>query len=398
MRHFTVVLIGTFAAIFSCEQASAQDQNRFDVGLTGRVLYDSNVARSDKATAAIRGIELEDEIFSPNISLDVLRRIAGQSVFLRGSVGYDLYQRNDVLNRERFDLHTGFTSQFGPCSATPAANYVRFQSDLSDLTFVTTKNTETTKSVGLDATCARPTGFVPTLSLLQVWDGNSAALQLSSNYNMFSGTAGLGYNFPALGEISLYGQYQKTRFPRRAVLIGSELIEDGYEVTSGGLRYKRKFGATLDASVSSGYTSLDPAIPTSKGFEGLSYQADILYHPTSALQAHFVFERAPKPSNRLDVTFSKEESYLLAVDYTFSTRWTVELGGSRIRQQFQGIALKPALDLQHEAADAVFGFVRFALTNRLSLTLDSRWTDRDANLLQYSYGDLQVGLSATTTF
>jgi hypothetical protein len=154
----------------------------------------------------------------------------------------------------------------------------------------------------------------------------------------------------------------------------------------------------VDASLSSAYTSLDSALATAQGFEGISYQADVTYHPTNALQARFSFERAPKPSNHLDVTFTKEESYLVAVDYAFGTRWTAELGASQIKQKFQGPALRPALDLSNETANALFGSVRFALTNRMALTLDSHWTDRDANLHQYSYRSLQVGLSVAATF
>ncbi len=70
-------------------------------------IYDSNVAHSDLVLAQARGLTPADELFRPSAFLNFGRRLGRQTLFLQGSVGYDFYCRNHVLDRERFDLHPG---------------------------------------------------------------------------------------------------------------------------------------------------------------------------------------------------------------------------------------------------------------------------------------------------
>src|SRR5690242_13118414 len=93
------------------DMAAAQNPNRTDVRVDSSLRYDSNVARSDDATAALRGIQPEDEIFTPGVSVDVARVLGGQSVFLQGALSYNFYAHNSKLNRERLVLDTGVNSQ-----------------------------------------------------------------------------------------------------------------------------------------------------------------------------------------------------------------------------------------------------------------------------------------------
>ena len=79
----------------------------FEINVVVVGIYDSNVAHSDLGLAQARGLTLADELFRPSAFRNLGRRFGRQILFLQGSVGYDFYRRNRVLDRERVDLHPG---------------------------------------------------------------------------------------------------------------------------------------------------------------------------------------------------------------------------------------------------------------------------------------------------
>jgi len=379
-------------------QETAQNTDHVQATLTGRVLYDSNVARSDRATAASRGISPDDVIFSPTLALDASRTVAGFGVFLRGLAGYDFYRRNDHLNRENIDLSSGATTRFFiPCQQTVSGNYARRQSDLLDLTTAVTENVETIKSVALDLGCNRPVGFSPSLTASETWTGNSSAALRTSDAQTFSTTLDIGYNQPVIGKVSAFGRFTRTDFLHRVALVGTDLRTDGLRSYTAGLRYSRPIGATLDVSISPSYTSLDPVLPNISGFQGFSYEAQLGYRPITALRMQLSFERTPRPLNRPDVTYALQQTTMLVADYSLGTRWSFQLGGSHTSNDFHGTFVNP-LDIRNEKLNEVFGVVRYALTNDLSVSLDSRRQDRDANISQFNYVSYQVSLSVRAAF
>src|SRR5687767_5378881 len=130
MRHCRILGWSAIGLAVLATPAAAQQARQFEVRASMGVTYDDNVARSNAVTAALRGIEQEDFIYNPSVAVDIVQPFGRQAAFLRGSVGYDFYDKNDQLNRERIDLSGGVSSPLGPCRPTLGGSYKRQQSEL----------------------------------------------------------------------------------------------------------------------------------------------------------------------------------------------------------------------------------------------------------------------------
>ena len=152
-------------------------QQMVEFGVTGDVVYDSNVARSDRELAAMRGLTLSDEIFTPSAFINLALPFGRSSLFLGGSAGYDFYVNNHVLDQERISILGGGIGQFGPCHETLSGSFARSQSDLNNIDTLAVTNTENHESVALAATCGRATGLAPTAQVSENWEQNSAPVR-----------------------------------------------------------------------------------------------------------------------------------------------------------------------------------------------------------------------------
>ncbi len=393
--------VALLAALAGCAwgaSASAAAGGRFKLQLNGEVTYDSNVARSDEALAALRGIKPSDVIFTPTLEMDILQPVSRESVFLNGLVGYDFYDKNHVLNNARLDLHGGVNGQLSRCKGTFTAGYARHQSDLQYLTLAATKNVEEVKSVTLDGDCGRRIGLAPTFSVSQVWSDESARVLATSSFRALTATVGMAYRRPSFGELSAYVRYNDTTYPDRNLLTVPGLVEDGFKSYSGGARYERKLGAKIELAGHLGYTSLKPNVAGLIGFDGATYGADISVRPSSRIKTTFKFDRSVNPSDRPDTTYSLDEIYSLEGLYSASQRLQFTLGGSQATSHLRGSALISGLDLADERVRAVYGSVRLQMGRRLFFTLDARREVRNANIVSYNYGDTRVGLSVSAAF
>src|ERR1700755_3164540 len=104
--------------------------------------YFSNIAASSAAFAAARGLTRADVLYAPALNVNLVQPMGGLSLFLAWQAGYDIHQKNSILDRERLNLQAGADAQLEGCTATPSGSYSRFQSDLADLSVVATKNTQ----------------------------------------------------------------------------------------------------------------------------------------------------------------------------------------------------------------------------------------------------------------
>src|ERR1700677_1812629 len=86
--------------------------------LNASVIYDSNVARSNAATAALRGIVPEDVAYWPNATVNLVKDFGIESFYLRGVFGYEFYQRNAILNREMINSEAGAEFRMLGCNTT----------------------------------------------------------------------------------------------------------------------------------------------------------------------------------------------------------------------------------------------------------------------------------------
>lgn len=397
MHNRDVLGCSAAAAILVASPALAQEAQKFELEFNGSAVYDSNVSRSSELVAQRRGIEREDVILSPTLSVDILRSIGRQSLFLNGLVGYNFYQENDQLNRERIALRGGGITSLGPCATTIAGGLNRRQSDLETLDLGVTENVETTTSVSVDGACGRQVGLAPTFSASQEWTENSASQRASADHTSTTAMVGLSYRRPTFGDLTLFGTFGSTEYDR-LVPVGAVLEEDGYEVWGGGLRFTRRIGARIQASVTAGYTAVEPASPLADDFQGFTYGADVTFRPSRRLDAQASFVRAVKPSNREQATFAIEEDYSLQLNYALGTRLKFGLGASYAENTYEGSAAVAGSFLTEEQIRSVSASLRFNLSRRVAVTLDASQHERDANVSGFDYTANRVGLSIAATY
>ena len=238
MNKVVLATCSALGALAACGSALAADDNRVDIDAVVTEAYNSNVAASDAAAAAERGITPSDWIFDPSITVDLLLPISRQAVFLKGSVGYDFYADNHVLDNGDIDLQGGLKGQISTCRGTLTDDFKYAQTELQYLPIAITKNTESDKSIGLDGTWRAQVGFVPTLSVSEDWTNNSSAELLTSDYQDLNLKTGLAYRRPTFGELSAYFSYNQADFPNRDLLVGPATTQDGYKVYGVGVRYR----------------------------------------------------------------------------------------------------------------------------------------------------------------
>jgi hypothetical protein len=391
------ILAGAGSLAFS-GPALAEGAKRLEATAGVQVVDESNVARSSADLAALRGIRPHDVIVTPTVTLDLLMPLSRQSLFLKGSLGYDFYQHNHVLNSERLDLEGGLNAQIARCKGRIVGDYARHQSDLQDLTLVVTRNIETVKAVGVEGSCGRPVGLAPTFSAKEQWSDNSASQLITSDYRTFTALGGLGYRRPSFGELSIYGTYQRTLYPNRGVPLGPASSEDGYKVYGGGARFDHRLGARIETTLKVAYKSLRPNVATLPGFNGVTWGADVTFAASPLARLHLGLEREVDPSNRPDTTYAVDTSYLAEGTYRLGRRMTLSAGASQRSSDYQGAALARGIDLTNDRLRSVFGAIGVNLGRRLSVKFDVRRDVRRANIEAFSYADTRLGVLAGVAF
>src|SRR5215469_3478779 len=185
---FAVILVGA-GFICACDRAFAADANRINIQAVVTGTYDSNVARSDAATAQERGVVPGDFITEPAISVDIRLPVSRQVIYLNGSAGYDFYAHNSFLNAGNVGFHGGVQALIRRCKATVDAGVVYQQSYLQLPSLAATRHQENTETISLDGSCGGDVGLAPSLTVSQQWTNNSAAELQTSNFNDLSLTA-----------------------------------------------------------------------------------------------------------------------------------------------------------------------------------------------------------------
>lgn len=361
------------------------------------IRYDSNVAASNSVFATSRGLKREDEIFSPAVAVNYTKQLGSLSFFSQGTVGYDFYATNNILNRERIGILAGVSTELSGCQLTPRTSYMRRQSDLQDLNVGVTKNTQEDISVGLDVVCSGFGRLVPSASVQQTWAKNSSNSLFSSDYQSFSANAGLGYQAGSFGTVSLVGQYADTQYDNRFIPLLASLHRDGYKVYSGGLHYEKPVGATLEVGASIYQTSLSYD-GLGLNFSGITYDATVTYHPDSRFDATAHFGRQTSPSNFLNAAYSIDQILQADAHYRLTSRLMAGVGVSNKLQSFRGSNLISATDLTKQSVTSFYGTLGFNVTSRMNLAFVARNTQRHADLAAYSYTDNQIGLTLSQAF
>jgi hypothetical protein len=367
--------------------------------LGASVLYDTNVSRSSTALASVRGLSRADTLYSVFANLNFNKNIGSASAYLTGTIGYDFYQTNTILNREHIDTQAGVRFKFGSCEALLGGTYSRQQSDLQNITQVlTTKNTIEAPVASIDFRCPRDHGFSPYVTATQAWAFNSAPSLRSSNSRSFAVEAGVSYRQGSLGEIDLFGNYDSTDFPERLFLIGGMVQSDGYTNDGGGIRFSHTFGGRLQASVSVSYTALNPHLPFEPKFDGFNYAGDVSYTVSSRLQVELSASRAVNPSIQTNTTYSVDTSFSGQATYKLNERVTLGVNGSHATQDFSGAVVIPGVNIQSQTINSINGYLSYSFSRNLALNLTAGDESRRANVAAFNYDSGRVGLSITAAF
>lgn len=367
-----------------------------DVEVGVDVAYDSNVARSDRALAARRGLTLADEITTPSFDFTLARPLGRTMLFVRGDGTYDFHAINTRRDHENLDFSGGAGGHFGPCQESIVGDYGRTQSDLTDLAANVVNNTRQNEDVKFSATCGHAIGLAPEIGVTQSWANNSdASLRLIDSQSL-TVDAALAYRRPVLGAISIFGQFVSESYPNRPP---RGPLATGYEIYTAGLRYERHLGTRIDTTLSVSYTVLDPSAGVGTKFSGLTYAFDLSYNLSSRMKAHGSVTRATVPSNRVSANYKVDDTYDADLSYTLSSRLTLKLLGEIASSNYRGGGnLAQGFDLTQETLYTATASATYTLSKRLSLILSAGDNERRANSLGLSYSSTKVTLGATAKF
>ncbi|MET0270501.1 MAG: outer membrane beta-barrel protein [Sphingomonas sp.] len=379
-------------------------QRGITLGATAGVTYETNVARASRSAAVARGLTREDVRFTPGITAEGTVPFGRQSFTLSGFVGYDFYARNKQLNRERISLDSTLGLRFGRCDGSVQARYARRLSDLGDLGVVAVpasdrralRNTEDIKTIGATVGCSGAVGLRPTATVEQQWADNSADFLKRSDFDSTTVSAGIGYVRPSFGTVTLFGRYQKTRFPNRVVVAGAGA--DGFNTKSAGISYERSLGSRLRGSAEVAYTQVNPDRPGLETDDGITWRVGLTAQPSTRMQVTANTSRAIEPTNRTDANYVINRTFDLGASYALSERVTLSAGAAQQRRRFVGALPVLGLALVKDQLWTYSTGVSFRQSDRLQFGLNAAYVDRNANGNIFDYSTARIGASVSLTF
>jgi len=291
----------------------------------------------------------------------------------------------------------GANLRIGLCQGVLAGGYARAQSDLQDLTLITTRNIETVESGALNMTCGRSAGLAPMFGVSTATSSNSSAFLVLSDYQNTTETLGLSYRRPSFGVVTIFGSHTDAEYRHRLFLVGGVPTKDGYEADSGGIRYERRLGARIGGEVEVGYTKVKPDIAVSPDFKGLTYKGLIDFRVSSLLQTSAGFEHGVTPTIRLGANYALNQNIFLNATYQMGSRFHLNGGVSQGTNRYKGVTLGPA-DLTKEDINSIYGGVRWDIGRRVALSTTFKHDHRNTNIPGFDYGDTQVTVAAIGKF
>ncbi|WP_156406064.1 outer membrane beta-barrel protein [Phenylobacterium sp. Root700] len=375
--------------------AMAQEVRKLDFGLQGGIEHNSNVARTSKGQAALRGLSPADTIYTPSATVDAVLPVGRQALFLNGAVGYSFYDKNDKLDRERLNVAGGVRGRVGMCAVTLTGGYTRGVSEFDDPTLVeNVENIRETDRVAGDVRCARQTGLGVVASISKDWARNDLAFAQQSDSERRSMMLGVTYSRPTLGVLTIYGNRDKTEYPHR-------IIEDGYDLDAIGVTYERQLGARIQGSVTVAYTQVTPhlVVPGSSGkSEITAYSAHLSYRASNRLRFSGAFDRSVMPSTSVGRSYDLTDIYRLSADYDLGSRIKVNAGAAKVKRNAEGALGLPINQLTDSETESVFGSVRYQQSKRLAFTVSAGREERTTNAPQFNYTNERIGVSADVAF
>lgn len=376
------------------EMPDVEAKRQTDVGLRLAVFRDSNVARSNATLAAARGLVPEDYTLRPQATFMIVRPIGRQAVFLKGAAGYDFYQENSQLNRQRIDVSGGGVGSVGMCKLALTGVYGAGQSQLDDLAGVVTENLQEQTSQSVTALCGRDRGFNAAVSGLRQDVSNSAARQQGADHKVEGGTFAVGYGRPSIGRITAMYAYSAQDYASRPNANGG--VGDGYWSQTIGANYENTLGRKLKIVGAVGNTrvkrdSAPPGVPLE--FTSTTYNGVLSYAASRRLDLTVAVGRGVTPSNRAGKLYDISTTTDLLATYRFGTRFVVSGGGRLANVRSNADTALEGLVVTDSEDRSLFASIRYQQSKRASLVLDLRQMERTTNLPLFDYSNTRFGLT-----
>jgi hypothetical protein len=380
--------------------ATAQDSEAVtDISFEIAGQYDSNVARSNAARAAVRGLDRADQRFTPTLRIDVARSFGRVRAAVDGSIGYDFYRRNNQLERERIDLGGTLAVPAGPCLIGTSVGAARSQTDLGNIAFstalsdVNVRNTETRLTTGAELSCGRETGIRPTASVEFITARNSNPARERAESDALSYRAGLSYVSSTIGDVFLFAG-------RRDVSRGSQFVATGqadYRVTDYGVRYRRDIGSRLTLSATVARSSINSdtvGLPTRSG---LSWSIDAVTQVGSRVQLSVNTGREFTNSLSSDAAYLRSQPSSVRIIYAATDRLQLNGGFSNSVNRYTYAQPPLGQAITRDTRRIVDAGVSYAVGRRWHISVSGGHENRNANgtVFDYSssFGRLALSLS-----
>jgi len=371
--------------------------NRVNVTLSGTATYDTNVSHEGASEAALQGLHQSDVVYSPTATVDILQPFGRGSASLSGTASYNFYERNTVLNREALDLKAALKHPVSICNLTLSGDYQRGLDQLPNVTSAQVRDTYTNGHVKFDGQCGRPVGIAPIFSVSESWTDNSEKAFEASNAHTVGATAGLSYQSPVSGVLSVSGVYQKTTYPGIRAGDGA-LRNNNYDTDAVNVKYVRTLGARIQGSVSASYTTVSSS--QSSDFQGLTYEADLSYRASSRLNLEGSFNREVIPSNLIGASYQLQTDLTGRINYQIGPRLAFSVGASQQVGDEEGIPAELAqlVPLSHYDMRSVFSSLKVSLIRRVTCTFDVQNDLRTTNQAQFNYSDTRASVTLSAQF
>ena len=400
--------IGTALFATICNPALAQEaaqmpavaaQREWSGKVSATVLYDTHIARSSHAAAALRQIKPEDAIFTPRVSVNFAQPIGRNVAFLRGGAGRDYHRENPQLDRPRFDLTGGYINQMSQCRQSVFGSYRGNQSDLSDLDGFSVSNFQETTAFAVGVECRLNSGFGGSMTAQRLNRGNSSRVQREVDMTGESLSASASYQRPQLGSIGLFYTYSDSEFPNR--ILPGRPVGDGFYTDTRGISLEREFSSRLTVGASAARTAIKrefaPAGIDLKS-SGTTYTGNILYRFGRRIEFLADGNRSIRASSGVGKLYDTVTSAGLRATYRQRPRIDTVLGYRFTNVDSEVNMVSPLLTITQSETHSVYGSIRYRLRTQGALLLTLAHDDRNTNLPSFTYRSTRMGLTAEVGF
>ena len=434
MRGGAWGLAALCAGLAACGGVSAQQigggapapgaARAYNVDANLQVEHETNLVRASAVIAARGNVTPADTVYAPSVVFNFVQPLGRQALYLNGTAAYLFHQKNKTLDNEQVNLSGGAVLVAGPCHVVLTGGYVRGRNELNNpaarlpgatlnagptdtsltnASETTVFNIQTGQEAGAVLACNPSAGLGIVAQAEEQQTSNSQSVTSNGRFRTYVGSAGISYQRPSLGALSLVANYSRTNVQGQSQ---PALTPGGFETVGASLSYTRQLGGRIELSVTGGYVTAHilnpPAILAGAGqpsdFSGTTYAAEASFRATSRLQAKASLQRQISPTLLTGNSYELQTSYDLGLNYQIGSRIAVSLVGNRQQSEVNGVVTVPlAATLTNSLVNSLSVSVGYKMSRRLSFRLVASRETRTADNPDFNYTNDRVGLSLNAT-